>query len=240
MSSPRLFPAPELSLTTGLEALPEILKKVMPLKGKHRSSLPGAVRRLSAFLTVERENLPKGYMTRPEYQAAYLNYFLPWNIYRQGRLLQGLGLDIADGCRVIDLGAGPLTFLLALWLARPSLRTRALEYVGVDLAEPPLKAGRRIFEALGGQGWQVQTARRPAGGVGEPADLLVATNFLNELDSGHRGSRRHGLAHRHHVLREWHHHPPPDDLGKPPAPGSGGHLLLSGPCHCHLWHGRPE
>jgi len=189
MSPARLFPDPNRSLVEGLEALPKILREVLPLKAKHRASLPGAIRRLSAFLTVERENLPKGYMTKPEYQAAYLNYFLPWNIYRQGRLLQGLGLDLADGTRVVDLGAGPLTFLLALWLARPSLRSRAIEYLGLDLAEPPLKAGRRIFTALGGDTWQVKTERRPAGAGGEPADLLVAANFLNELETARRDRR---------------------------------------------------
>jgi hypothetical protein len=120
----QLFPEPGAELTRGLGELGALLRRIHPLKTKHRATLPGTVRRLSAFLTVERDQLPPDYMNRPEYLAAYVNYFLPWNIYRQGRLLQGLELDLPEGTRILDLGAGPLTFLHSLWLARPELRRR--------------------------------------------------------------------------------------------------------------------
>ena len=121
---PGLFPLPSAELLDGLAALPRALSRAFPLKAKHRAALPGGIRKLSDFLTVDRENLPRDYMTRPEYLAAYLHYFLPWNIYRQGRLLTGLDLALKPGARVVDLGAGPLTFLLALWLARPACGNR--------------------------------------------------------------------------------------------------------------------
>lgn len=192
-----LFPAPGRSLSEGLAALDSILRHVLPLKAKHRAALPGGVRRLSAFLTVERENLPRDYMTRPEYLAAYLHYFLPWNIYRQGRLLEGLPLDLPAGTRILDLGAGPLTFLHALWLARPECRDREIHYEGVDRSEPGLKAGRAIFEGWPGaaQGsWKVKTSRQLSSRSRAPADLLVAANFINELQDTGRGRQRRDLA----------------------------------------------
>ncbi len=188
-----LFPVPGPSLQEGMASLQDAVARAFPLKAKHRGALPGGIRRLSAFLTVERENLPRDYMARPEYLSAYLNYFLPWNIYRQGRLLQGLLLDLPEGAHVLDLGCGPLTFLQSLWLARPHLRERGLVYEGVDRSEPALKAGREVFAALGGVvdagGWQVKTGRRLSE-KGRPAvDLLVAANFINEL-AAEGGPRR--------------------------------------------------
>ena len=133
MKDPGLFPLPSADLLDGLAKLPFILRDVYPLKAKHRALLPAGIRRLSDFLTSDRENLPRDYMTRPEFLSAYLHYFLPWNIYRQGRLLTGLEFALKPGARVVDLGAGPLTFLQALWLSRPGLRDQELEYLAANL-----------------------------------------------------------------------------------------------------------
>lgn len=194
---PTLFPAPSLVLGEGLGRLQGEIARAFPLKAKHRAVLPGSVRRLSAFLTVEREKLPPDYMTRPEYLAAYLNYFLPWNIFRQGRLLQGLQLDLDEGARILDLGAGPLTFLQALWLARSELRTRSLDYTAVDRSESGLKAGRAIFNGLAGEEagrWTIHTSRSLSARGRGRADLLVAANFINELDDDDRGRVRRQAA----------------------------------------------
>jgi hypothetical protein len=203
-----LFPDPGPSLAEGMARLQEQIRRAMPLKSKHRAVLPGGVRRLSAFLTVERENLPRDYMTRPEYLAAYLNYFLPWNVFRQGLLLQGLGLDLAPGAKVLDLGAGPLTFLQALWLARPQLRDAAIDYTGVDRSEPAMKAGRSIFSGLAGAdgaAWSVQTSRSLSARNRQPVDLLVAANFINELEAEGRGRRgpEDGATAEDQLLDRW-------------------------------------
>ena len=179
-----LFPVPGPSLREGMASLQDVIAKAMPLKAKHRGALPGGVRRLSSFLTVERHNLPRDYMARPEYLSAYLNYFLPWNVYRQGRLLQGLGLDLPEGGRVLDLGAGPMTFLHALWLGCPGLHDRNINYTAVDRSEPALKMGRSLFAGLAGeagQHWNLESSRLLSEKGRAPADLLVAANFINEL-----------------------------------------------------------
>lgn len=189
-----LLPAPPADLVDGLARLETIVAGAMPLKPKHRAMLPRGVAALSALLTTDREDLPRDYMARPEHLAAYLHWFLPWNVYRQGRLLAGLGLDLPAGSRILDMGAGPLTFLHALWLACPELRAREVHYEAVDRAEPALKAGRTIFAALAGEAsanWRVTTRRGAAGGrPGPAADLVVAANMINELDSDRSGRRR--------------------------------------------------
>ena len=135
-----LLARPSADLVDGLVRLEKAVDRARPLRGKHRAGLAGGIAELSGLLTSEREDLPPDYMSRPPHLAAYLRWFLPWNIHRQGRLLQGLELDLPDEPRVLDVGAGPLTFAIALWLARPDLRERPLQLVAVDRSEAALKA----------------------------------------------------------------------------------------------------
>jgi len=186
MTEHGLFPPPPAELVRGLERLAKLLTEVMPLRAKHRESLPGQIKALSAYLTVERDQLPRDYMNQPPLLGAYLHYFLPWNLYRQGRLLAGLDLRIRPGAQIVDLGAGPVTFLLALWLARPSLREQELRYLGLDRSDAVLKHGRQLFKLLAGASpWQVRTEKKPVGaGRTPPADVLIMANFLNEMEWG--------------------------------------------------------
>jgi len=201
-----LFPPATDDLLAGLALLPENLKPIMPLKDKHRRALAGGVRRLSAFLTVERDKLPHDYMARPEFLSAYLHYFLPWNIYRQGRLLQGLDLSINDDAVIMDFGAGPLTFLSALWLTRPHLRERSYKYFAYDRSDPALKAGMKLFQSYAGQEgrrWHVRTERQlGAARRHGPADMIVAGNFINEL-SPPRGAAAEEATAEDLLLARW-------------------------------------
>ena len=168
MNQSLLFPPAGAELRAGLADLPRLLDAALPLSRKHRAALPAGIADLSRLLTTDREELPGDYLTRPAVLSAYARYFLPWNIYRQGRLLTGLPLALTPGARILDVGAGPLTFALALWLARPDLRGQSLQYLGVDRSEPVLRLGRGLAAALLGQApWQVRTERgfatRPAG-----------------------------------------------------------------------------
>ena len=191
----QLLPGPSADLVDGLVRLERAVDRAQPLKGKHRASLPGGVAELSEMLTSERDQLPPDYMSRPVHLAAYLRWFLPWNVYRQGRLLQGLPLELPAEPRVLDLGAGPLTFACALWLARPELRERPVTILAVDRSEAALKAGRQVFTALAGDDcpWRLETRGRAAGGrMGPRADLLVAANLLNELGGDRTARRKRG------------------------------------------------
>ncbi|MBU2501105.1 ribosomal methyltransferase [bacterium] len=201
MSARRLFPDTGKDLQAFLQAFSDHLQAVAPLKGKHRAVLHKGVAELSDLLTVHRDELPPDYMARPPLLAAYLHFFLPWNLVRQGRLLQGLGDLPAPGpsLRILDLGAGPATFLLALWLARPELRAREVAYTAVDRTEAPVRVGFDLFRRLAPDSpWSLHF--RPAGAgrrspgpdraADERADLLVAANVLNEMPAG--GGRQGG------------------------------------------------
>jgi hypothetical protein len=143
------------------------------------------VAELSRLLTARRGSRPLSYLGRPAYLSAYLRYFLPWNLYRLCRLLPALPLSLNDGDAVVDLGSGPLTLPAALWISRPGLRDRALEFRCVDRAAPALEAGKRLFTALSGGAapWIIKTIKAAAGkgSGGPPARLTTAVNFFNEL-----------------------------------------------------------
>jgi len=187
----RLLPPSPPSLTRGLADLLAALEVAQPLKPRHRGELPGQVAQLSEWLTSEREDLPRDYLSRPALLSAYLYYFLPWNIYRQGRLMAGLDLQLKPGARIVDVGAGPLTFALALWLTRPDLRGIPLHYVAVDRGGAALQAGRRLWEAMAPESpWTIELLARPAGARPLPAaDLLVLANVLNEIHHPGGGDR---------------------------------------------------
>ncbi|MBM4131375.1 rRNA methyltransferase, partial [bacterium] len=201
----RLLPPAPASLTQGLDALPRALADLRPLRAKHRAQLPAQVAQLSEWLTSARDDLPRDYLSRPALLSAYLHYFLPWNLYRQGRLLAGLDLRPAAGAQVVDLGAGPFTFALALWLARPDLRGVPLRYLAVDRAGAALEAGRQLWDRLAAGGaWEATALARPAGARDLPAaDLLVLANVLNEIRAPAGGDREPDADPHDPLLERW-------------------------------------
>jgi SAM-dependent methyltransferase len=171
------------------------LDAACPVPASRRADLPAAVRDLSRMLTAERGSVSRSYWRTPRLTAAYLRYFLPWNICRLSRLLPDLDLGLGPGARILDAGSGPLTLLPALWCARPDLRSLPLEFVCADIAPHPLELGRDIFRALAGADspWRIRTARASLERMlfprrGGSYDLIAALNVLNELRGG-RGNR---------------------------------------------------
>lgn len=201
----RLLPPAPASLLQGLEGLAAALETVQPLRSRHRAQLPGEVARLSEWLTTARDELPRDYLSRPALLSAYLYYFLPWNLYRQGRLLAGLDLQLPAGARIVDVGAGPFTFALALWLTRPDLRGVPLNYLALDRAAAVLGAGRRLWEHIAvGSAWKVDGSAQPAGARALPsADLLVLANVLNEIHRPGGGDRNEDTDGAARLLERW-------------------------------------
>ena len=205
------FPAGERNLLSrpdsermgALDAAFAALAKAVPIPAGHRKDLPPAVRELSRILTSERDALARSYWSAPRLAAAYLYFFLPWNIFRLAWLLPGLDLPLPPGGRVLDLGSGPLTLPIALWCARPDLRTIPLSFDCVDVSVQPMQHGRAVFYALAGEDspWRiflkrspVEKALRPARRDVEPSaarggyDCIMAGNVLNELCAGGEGN----------------------------------------------------
>ncbi|MCH5277925.1 MAG: hypothetical protein J1E80_08875 [Desulfovibrionaceae bacterium] len=212
MSFPQaLFSTPSAFVRRGLDALARTVDQVMPLTGARRRDAPDACRELSALLTSRRDELARPYWTSPRLTSAYLRYVLPWNLVRLTALLPGLPLDAPrpaadektaprqggnpDEFLVFDLGSGPCTFPLALWLARPDWRRRAVTVAATDSAPHILDLGRRIFEALRAEldpasPWILRTWRAPLHAApgqlrGRPR-LITLGNVLNELEERER------------------------------------------------------
>lgn len=169
---------------------PRLLAEVMPMKAAHRRRLPDNIQELSTFLTTERkELLGRDYLHAPQALGAYLWYFLPWNMLRLARLLGGLDFSPCDGAVIVDLGAGPLTLVQSLALARPDLLGRELHFYCLDSTPKPMREGRKLYfgllDLLGQKSnWKTHLIHAPwqAGLRDAPhADVLAAANFMNEL-----------------------------------------------------------
>ncbi len=186
-----------------LQDFPYILRKTFPMNHKHWQQLPAAIEELSTRLTSERSLIKQPYWSAPRLTAAYMWYFLPWNILRLTRLLHGLDLppptpmpikkDGEPKPRIfVDMGSGPLSLPLALWFAKPEWRHIPLTVLCTDIASQPLQFGQKIFESLAGEDspWRILPRRCHLEGTGTEIYktegvpwLITAANVCNELKS---------------------------------------------------------
>ncbi len=171
-----------------LERLDEAIDEVAPLQPKHRASLRGDIRQLWEDLTSDRENRPADYLGNPASLSAYLRYFLPWNVYRLTSILSNADFCLPDRAVVVDIGSGPLTFVMALWIARPELRELPLTVYCVDRVERVMETGLAIFETLCLRNgfpvppWRIELRKEGFGvPLPERAHLLAAANVFNEF-----------------------------------------------------------
>lgn len=188
-----------------LAILPEVLSRVWPMKTAHLRSLPADIGQLSRILTSERGLLRNPYWSKPAFVSAYLHYFLPWNLIRLTRLFARLpfcnndpGSKNEHGEKLfVDVGSGPLTLPIALWLARPDLRKLPVRVLAIDSSLRPLALGKAIWhclaEKLGAGAWPVHIEQAPLLNVRSAIAkhsacmksspwLLSAANVLNEQD----------------------------------------------------------
>ncbi len=201
-----LFPRLEKDTLDMLNRFHSALSKTFPLKGKHREVLHKNVRALSDCLTSDRESLKKDYMGDARFMGAYLHYFLPWNLYRMSRLFSGINPSVRENGTIIDLGSGPLTVPLAMWMSMPALRTRPLTFVCVDRAPKVMNEGRKLFEQIAGNKapWRIVTVKGSLGTkLREEGDLVVAANTLNELNLTARGKQQDPMGKLARNLRQY-------------------------------------
>jgi len=171
-----------------LEALPAIFDEVVPLNQRHRLELGKTIRLLWEDLTSEREHRTAEYLSSPAYYSAYVRYFLPWNIVRLTSILNRMPLILKAGAIIVDIGSGPLTLPISLYIARPDLRKLPLTIYCTDKTERILKVGQTIFESLCAKlsgalpPWKIILLRQPFGAhLPEKADLVTAANVFNEF-----------------------------------------------------------
>ena len=167
------------------------------MPARFRPGLPSDVAELSRLFTSQREDRGNTYLGKPALLSAYLRYFLPWNVYRLCRLFCSLPLDLKLGDAINDLGAGPLTLPIALWISRPDLRKIPLEFRCLDRTAAVMEAGKKIFTALTAANGPaepagIKSSAEPGtggympGGPGESRPWVIKT-IRGELQT--RGSR---------------------------------------------------
>lgn len=171
-----------------LELLPAALDEVLPLGPRHRHELGRSIRVLWEDLTSEKERRTAEYLSAPAHASSYLRYFLPWNLMRLCMLLPTLPLQLEEGASVLDLGSGPLTLPIALYLSRPDLRAKRLTLYCVDKTEKILDQGKQVFESLCAKTagalppWRLVLLHQSIGDpVPERVDLVTAANVFNEF-----------------------------------------------------------
>jgi hypothetical protein len=85
---------------------------------------------------------------------------------------------------IVDLGSGPLTFVMAVWIAKPDLRNVPLEFRCIDHTQTVLDAGKKLFFALAGadSAWTIRTIKGDihAPVYGKRPALAAAVNVFNE------------------------------------------------------------
>ncbi len=192
MSLETLFRLPDSEVDRLLGGYESRLKRACPLPSRFRAGLPTEIRLLSEMLTSRRSDLGPDYARTPGATAAYLRYFLPWNLYRLALLLPKLSLDIPDKGMCIDAGAGPLTLVQALWIARPDLRERQISFHCLDRSPALMRKGMALFHEIAGERppWKIRMVHGPQEkelqGVRGKADAVFSLNVLNE-QRGRRG-----------------------------------------------------
>jgi len=145
--------------------LEQALRKIYPQTAGQRRELPKACRELSNRLTADRDQLEQPYWTSPRMTGAYLYYFLPWNLVRLSSLLPSLDFgNIPENPIILDVGSGPLTIPIALWMSRPDLRKRPVTIICTDKSPQILKLGKELFYELRKEldpnsPWTVRTLR---------------------------------------------------------------------------------
>lgn len=123
----------------GFDVLYPALDELLPMKPSQKKELVYACKDLSRFLTTEREMLSYPYWTNQRLLSAYFHYFMVWNLIRLCRLFPKLDFGtIPQKANFIDLGSGPLTIPLALFLSKKELRQKDITFICTDIAPPTL------------------------------------------------------------------------------------------------------
>lgn len=168
---------------------------------RHRSPVAPDVGHLSMLFTSDRGSRAKTYMRDPALRRAYLAFFVPHNVARIAFLLQRLEQDGAlgalakhDAPSVLDVGAGPLSGLLAAWV----VWGRVGDSAAVDLSRAALEDGCDILRAVGADVSALDLIDRS---IAAPPrawlpqrktgfDVVIAANVLNEISDPREVERR--------------------------------------------------
>lgn len=155
--------------------------------GRHKSPLAADVARLSALFTDARGQRRPTYMQDPALRRAYLGFFVPHNVARIAlsllRAIDEGALPASGAPRVLDVGAGPLSGILACWAVWGRLGPSH----AVDLSKGALDDGAALLRAVGADVDGLRLVDRsitstPSSWLpADDVDVVVAANVLNEV-----------------------------------------------------------
>ena len=173
-----------------VENFSEIIDSTHPLNSKQRQSLPKQVRELSHYLTDERGSRRVGYMNQTSALSAYVHYFLWWNLVRLTNLFANFPdsyFNLSDNAICVDIGSGPLTVPISLFLARPELRKKHLTFYCVDISQQSMTFGENLFFTIAARlqetAWKIVRVKGEFGvEIKEKAELVTCSNVFNELN----------------------------------------------------------
>ena len=167
----------------------KILQGISPLNSRQLQQLPQNIRALSQQMTSDRASRRLGYMNENIQLTSYVRYFSWWNLVRLTRLFSNLPEQLFPDkdCVCLDLGSGPLTVVIALFLARPELRKKKLVWYCLDVSANSMALGENIFLSvcakLGEEPWQIIRVKGSFGAfIKQKASFITCANMFNELD----------------------------------------------------------
>lgn len=181
-----------------LENFESLVQGVRPLSSRQLLRLPENIRDVSHLLTDQRGGRRMGYLNDTVALSAYMRYFQWWNLLRLTRLFAGLKpsqLNVPDNGICLDIGSGPLTVPIALWLARPDLREKKLTWYCLDHSQTALSLGEELYLAIAARSiadsaleqkslepWRIIRVKGELGeSVRQRAHLVTAANVFNEV-----------------------------------------------------------
>lgn len=167
----------------------QIVQGVRPLNSRQLQQLPDNIRALSHQLTDQRADRRLGYMNDNIQLSSYVRYYTWWNLVRLTRLFSNLPDDLfpQKDAICLDLGSGPLTLVIALWLARPEIRKLNLTWYCLDVSSNSMALGEDIYLSIAARftenPWQIIRVKGSFGTqIKQKADFVTCANMFNELD----------------------------------------------------------
>lgn len=191
----KMFKSLEKNENSILENFDDILQNIKPLSSKQLYQLPNLIKELSHQLTDERSYRHNGYMNQTVMLTAYSRYFMWWNLFRLTNLFRGFPKNCFDFLKdddyCLDLGSGPLTIPVALWLSRPELRKKKLTWYCTDISQTALSLGEEIYLSVVAktlanetetQPWKIIRVKGELGTeIRNKASFVTCANMFNEL-----------------------------------------------------------
>lgn len=176
----------------------EILQSCKPLTSKQLQILPEKIRELSHQLTDERGTRRIGYMNETSYLIAYSRYYMWWNLIRLTSLFGAIPENkfsfLNNTTYCLDIGSGPLTLPIALWLSHPELRTKQLTWYCLDQSQTALSLGEEIYLSIVAKTiansknpeeihpWKIIRVKGSIGTeIRNPISFVTCANMFNEL-----------------------------------------------------------